>query len=219
MILGIETSGSASSVALVADGRLQAERTFEACMVLNQLLAAQIADLCGGPPIEAKLDGIAVGIGPGSFTGVRMGVALAKALAHGLGLPLVGVSSPEAIASSVGAEDGRTVCVLQTARGDDVYVTALVIEADGMPREVSLTQVLPLGEALVAAEEVLGVAPDFVCGDATDGPGQSPLAVDVARVGERRMAEADPDAVFALRPRYVRLSQAEREHGVDLRLR
>jgi len=206
-------------VALVADGRLQAERTFEARMVLNQLLAAQIADLCGGPPVEAKLDGIAVGIGPGSFTGVRMGVALAKALAHGLGLPLVGVSSPEAIASSLGAEEGRTVCVLQTARAGDVYATALVIEADGMPREVSPTQVLPLGEALVAAEESLGAAPDFVCGDATDGPGQSPLAVDVARVGEGRMADADPDAVFALRPRYVRLSQAEREHGVDLRLR
>jgi tRNA threonylcarbamoyladenosine biosynthesis protein TsaB len=198
-------------VALVADGRLQAERTFEARMVLNQLLAAQIADLCGGPPVEAKLDGIAVGIGPGSFTGVRMGVALAKALAHGLGLPLVGVSSPEAIASSLGVEAGRTVCVLQTARGDDVYVTALVIEADGMPREVSPTQVLPMDDALATASGV-------VCGDATDGPGQSPLAVDVARVGEGRMADADPDAVFALRPRYVRLSQAEREHGVDLRL-
>lgn len=219
MILGIETSGNVSSVALVADGRLQGERVFEARRVLNQMLAEQIADLCGGPPVEAKLDGIAVGIGPGSFTGVRMGVALAKALAHGLGLPLMGVSSPEAIASSLGVEAGRSVCVLQTARAEDVYVTALVIEADGMPREVSPTQVLPMSEALAAAEETLGVAPDLVCGDASDGPGQSPLAVDVARVGESRLADADPDAIFALRPRYVRLSQAEREHGVDLRLR
>ncbi len=212
MILGIETSGNMSSVALVADGRLQAERVFEARRVLNQLLSAQIADLCGGPPIEAKLDGVAVGIGPGSFTGVRMGVALAKALAHGLGLPLVGVSSPEAIASSLGLEAGRSVCVLQTARAGDVYATALVIEAGGMPREVSPTQVLPLDDALATASGV-------VCGDATDGPDQSPAAVDVARVGESRLSDADPDEVFALRPRYVRLSQAEREHGVDLRLR
>ena len=219
MILGIETSAKVSSVALMADGQLQAERTFEARRVLNQVLAEQIADLCGGPPVEAKLDGIAVGIGPGSFTGVRMGVALAKALAHGLGLPLVGVSSPEAIASSLGLEAGRTVCVLQEARADDVYATALVIEVGGAPREVSTTQVLALAEALAAAEKALGAAPDFVCGDAVDGQGQLPMAADVARVGEGRIEGADPDEVFALRPRYVRLSQAEREHGVDLKLR
>ena len=125
---------------------------------------------------------------------------------------MVGVSSPEAIAWSLGVEEGREVCVLQTARAGDVYATALVIGADGMPREVSPTQVLPLDEALAAASGV-------VCGDAVDGQGQLPTAADVARVGEGRLGDADPDAVFALRPRYVRLSQAEREHGVDLRLR
>ena len=63
MILGIETSGNTSSVALVADGQLQAERVFEARRVLNQLLSAQIADLCGGPPVEAKLDGFSGPVG------------------------------------------------------------------------------------------------------------------------------------------------------------
>ncbi len=235
-ILGIETSGPTASVALLRDGAVVGERSFAAHMILNQRLAVEVRELTGSPAAEAGLDAIAVGIGPGSFTGVRMGVALAKALAHALELPLVGVSAPEAIAAGLGAATGASVCVLQRARADEVYATALEVGEDGLPVERAETVVLCLPTALRAAAEALGRAPDVVCGDAAahfadDIAGAFPdaaLAGDehalaraslAARVAEGRIAAADPDAAFALSPRYVRLSQAEREFGVDLGLR
>lgn len=236
MVLGIETSGQISSVALVAHARLHLERFFESRMILNQLLTPQLAEMCGSPLSEAGIDGIAVGIGPGSFTGVRMGVAVAKALAHALELPLVGVSAPEAMATALGAPPHHTVCVLQVARGNEVYMTPLIIGEDRIAREVETTRALRLTKALRTVQEVLGRPPDHVCGDAAQencgtirdmfestrvahDRSNMPRASDLAIVGESRLAQADPDAAFSLRPRYVQLSQAEREQGIDLELR
>lgn len=233
-LLAIETSGITSSVALLRGGAVVAERSFASRMTLNQRLADEVAALAGVPLAEAELDGIAVGIGPGSFTGVRMGVALAKAIAHALALPLVGVSAPEAITAGLGAATGAAVCVLQRARADEVYVTALEVGEDGLPVEVSATAVLTLARALRAAEEALGRSPEIVVGDAVAEHAEAiarvlptallagdehalPRAVLVGRVAQSR--PGDPAAAFALTPRYVHLSQAEREFGVDLGLR
>lgn len=234
-ILGIETSSSEASVALLCDGDIVAERSFTARMTLNQRLAPELHALVGEDLRAAGIDGIAVGIGPGSFTGVRMGVALAKAVAHATGLPLVGVSAPEALATGLNAAQEATVCVLQKARAEEVYVTALRMGEHGLPTEVAPTRVLALPAALQVAEQLLGGAPDFVCGDAViqwaeeitrvfpeavpgDEGNAVATAAQVARVGVARLADADPDAAFTLTPRYVRLSQAEREFGVDLGL-
>lgn len=233
-LLAIETSGAISSVALLRGGEIVAERDFASRMTLNQRLADEVAALAGVPLAQAELDGIAVGIGPGSFTGVRMGVALAKAIAHALALPLTGVSAPEAITAGLGATAGTAVCVLQRARADEVYVTALEVGEGGLPREVSATAVLTLARALRTAEEALDRAPEVVVGDALAEHAEAiarvlpgarlageehalPRAAQVARVALSRPGETA--AAFALTPRYVKLSQAEREFGVDLGLR
>lgn len=235
-ILAVETSGPLASVALVRDGALVAERSFEARMTLNQHLADRVREVVGGPIAGADLDALAVGIGPGSFTGVRVGVAMSKAMAHALHLPLLGVSAPEAIAAGLEAEAGTAVCVLQRARADEMYVTALTIDADGEPVECAPTRVLSLTRALARAHDALGRSPDVVCGDAAvrfaaqvaaalphtqlgDERHALARATQVARIAQARVADADPSAAFTLTPRYVRLSQAEREFGVDLGLR
>ena len=235
-ILGIETSAQMAGVALLSDGEVTVQRSFAARMTLNRRLALVIAQVVGRPVRDAGLDGIATGIGPGSFTGVRMGVAVAKALAHALELPLAGVSAPEAIATGLEAEAGTAVCVLQRARADEVYATALVVAADGIAEEVEPTRVLRLPEALAAAEELLGRAPEIIAGDCVDshaGPVRAafagakpagdehahPAAGWVARIVQRRPERLDPEAAFGLTPRYVRASQAERQFGVDLGMR
>jgi len=235
-ILGIETSGRIAGVALVRDVEVVDERTFESRMTLNQRLAPEIVALLGESPREADLDGIAVGIGPGSFTGVRMGVAVAKALAHGLDLPLAGVSAPEAIVAGLRADPGTGVCVLQKARADELYATTLVVEADGIGRECEPTRVLTLPRALRTAEELLGAPPTLFAGDAVEELAQQLRAVfadaefaaqepshstagQIARIAHARPQRLDAENAFALTPRYVRVSQAERQFGVDLGLR
>ena len=255
-ILAIETSGSTASVALVeqrrrgrrsgipARPREPAERVFPSKMTLNQTLTAHMRDVCGGEPLaEMGLDGIAVGIGPGSFTGVRMGVAVAKAIAHALELPLMGVSAPQAMAAAVPAGCvGRAssltyrICVMQKARANEVYVTALLRQQGSLATEAGPTEVLTIHEALRMAEKRLGGSPDLFCGDGTrehsltiqaafgyarlaDERYDTPRAAVMADIGAALLEQADPAAAFSLRPRYVRLSQAERERSVDLDLK
>lgn len=234
-ILGIETSGRIAGVAIVAHGEIVREQTFESRMTLNRRLAPEIEAILGEAPAGERLLGIATGIGPGSFTGVRMGVAVAKALAHGLNLPLAGVSGPEAIVAALNESPGTAVCVLQEARADEIYATTLVVEEDGLGRELGETRVLTLPRALRNAEELLHRPPDVFAGDAVDDLAEqirtvftdvrfadpdaaSPTAGQVARFAAARPDRLDADAAFGLTPRYVRVSQAERQFGVDLGL-
>ena len=235
MILGIETSGETSSVALFRDGEVVQESFFPSRMTLNQRLAPELCELVGDRAVAAGLQMVAAGIGPGSFTGVRMGVALAKALAHALSLPLAGVSAPEAIVSGLRLQVGTPVLVLQKARGEEVYATAIFVSDAGHPEECGATEVLTLEQALPASEELLGRPPAIIAGDGaalfaeriteafsgavlTGSDEAIPNAVEVARVAGQRPGVATGENVFALTPRYVRLSQAEREFGVDLGL-
>jgi|LSQX01.1.fsa_nt_gb tRNA threonylcarbamoyladenosine biosynthesis protein TsaB len=235
-ILGIETTAKIASIALVLDGEVLCRRAFAAKMTLNQRLAPEIVEMLGGLPRDAGLNAVAVGIGPGSFTGVRMGVALAKAMAHALELPLAGVSAPEALATAAGASHGTAICVLQRARAEELYATALTIGPDGIAEEAGPTRVLTLPEALQAAEQSLGRAPEMFAGDAAlalaeqirdacpavaiaGEEQQYPDAAIIARIAEARPDRLGGDAALGLTPRYVRASQAERQFGVDLGLR
>jgi len=86
---------------------------------MARLLSLVDRMLCdAGAPALADLDAIVVGIGPGSFTGVRIGVAVAKGIARGAGLPLFGVPSLDAVAEGLGCMDRPTVVIADAARGE-----------------------------------------------------------------------------------------------------
>ena len=107
-VLGIDTSTRTASVALVEDGRVVAEATRTG---RNSDLLVAIADVCRAP---RELDAIAIGAGPGSFTGLRIGMATAKGIAFAAGKPLWAVSSLAALAHGHG---GDVIAVLDARRG------------------------------------------------------------------------------------------------------
>jgi tRNA threonylcarbamoyladenosine biosynthesis protein TsaB len=124
IVLAIDTATLVCSTALLSEEKLLAEYTLNIKKTHSQRLMPLIDRMLRDSEVaKEKIDAIAVARGPGSFTGVRIGVATARALAQGLGVPAVGVNTLEALAEAVPAEDSL-VCPLLDARREQVY-TAL----------------------------------------------------------------------------------------------
>ena len=121
LILAFETTAKAGSVALYENGKLLGEQYQNTGLTHSQTLMVMAEELlkqCG--TTAGEVTDVAVAAGPGSFTGVRIGVAAAKGFAWGAQLPCVGVSTLEAMAESLGAWEG-TVCPVMDARRSQVY--------------------------------------------------------------------------------------------------
>ena len=121
LILAFETSAKAASVALMDEKKLLGEQYQNTGLTHSQTLMVMAEDLlkqCG--KTVADVTDVAVAAGPGSFTGVRIGVAAAKGLAWGGELPLYGISTLEAMADTLGIWEGY-VCPVMDARRSQVY--------------------------------------------------------------------------------------------------
>jgi tRNA threonylcarbamoyladenosine biosynthesis protein TsaB len=160
-----------------------------------------------------EVDRVAVGLGPGSFTGLRIGVATARGLAQGWGTELVGVSTLRALAA--GAPDAGAVAVVIDARRGEVFAAAWRGEAE------LLAAAALAPERLAAALGALGDAA-LAVGDgairfrailepagATIPPDGDPLHRVAARHICRLGAEGEPTERDEVRPSYVRLPDAE----------
>jgi tRNA threonylcarbamoyladenosine biosynthesis protein TsaB len=118
-ILALETATSACTVAVTDDSNVLAELTLQMPRVHSARLMPLIAQAIAESGIaKLDLDAIAVGVGPGSFTGLRIGLATVKGLAYALGKPCVGVSTLRAMAYGTGAQIGLVVAMLDAKRGE-----------------------------------------------------------------------------------------------------
>ena len=142
-ILGLDTSISVASVAISEGGRLVAEDCYprkgsaEGSGVKSnhaEIILPLVDSVLRRAGIElSDVAGIAVSIGPGSFTGVRIGLSTVKGLAYGTGMPAVGISTLQAIAARVAGFEGR-VCPILDARKGEVYAAVFRIHGSQLER-------------------------------------------------------------------------------------
>jgi len=228
-ILAFDSAATAASAALYESGTLIAETYQRAGLTHSRTLlpmAESMLAACDMP--FSAVDVLAVAAGPGSFTGLRIGISLVKGLAAAKNLPCIGVSTLEAIAASAPRMDAL-LCVTMDARAGQVYNAIFDLSEDYPVRVTSdrAIRVQELCEELEKLEKMI-----IITGDGAhlmpEIYGRMPEnlryghAYGVARAAARIYDAADPatrDDDFAaarLTPSYHRLPQAERERNTRL---
>ena len=212
-ILAFETSAKAASVALWDDGVMLAEYFQNSGQTHSRTVMKMAQDMlenCDLTP--ADLDAVACAVGPGSFTGIRIGVAAAKGFCWGAELPLCGVSTLEGMAYGAGIRDG-IVCCAMDARRNQVY-NALFLAEDGKLTRLCEDRAISLADLqteLDCAEQLTGdqlyLMPEHLRQQRAGGTALA--AAEQIRAGQAR------DAAYVV-PNYLRLPQAERERMARL---
>ncbi|MCR4443081.1 MAG: tRNA (adenosine(37)-N6)-threonylcarbamoyltransferase complex dimerization subunit type 1 TsaB [Peptococcaceae bacterium] len=224
LVLGIESSTPVASVALVSAGGLKGEMTLNTGLTHSEQLLPLIDDLLRqtGCSLD-KVEGIAVAGGPGSFTGLRIGMATAKGLAQGRGIPLAGVPTLKALAYRNAAGRGL-VSALLNARRQEVYAALFRFEDNALKQVLPACAISPLqwagkldeyGEPVVLAgdgaavyreiwEKVLGSRAVFL-------PPVFSIAsaASVAWLGREKLMDGQSDDLYRLKPDYIRPSEAQ----------
>ncbi len=188
LMLGLDASLARCSAAVLADGVVRAERCAEGSRGYATVLPALARETLREAGLQAAaLDGVAVTVGPGSFTGIRAALALAHGIALAVGRPALGVTVAEALAEAVPERGGRALWVAIDSRRGRVFLHRgdgdfFAVALDALPR--------PEGPVAVAGDAAVAVATGLLARGAdvmlTDA--RMPLARHVAAVGARRLA-------------------------------
>ena len=227
LTLAFETSAKAGSVALMDGSRLLGESYQNTGLTHSQTLMVMAEDLlksCGYTPQQVQA--VAVAAGPGSLTGIRIGVAAAKGFSWGAELPCYGVSTLEAMARSLGIYDGYVLPVMD-ARRSQVY-NALFLAEGGKLTRLREDRAIALSDL---AEDIKNLEKSiFLVGDGSNLCYNTLLekvpnlvlppehrmhqrACGVGLAAAEQMAQGIPGNGAELAPNYLRLSQAERERA------
>ncbi|CEP69247.1 tRNA threonylcarbamoyl adenosine modification protein YeaZ [Moorella glycerini] len=225
LVLGLDSATQVAGVALIDGDRLVAELFFNTRKNHSQRLLPMIATLLREAGVKlADLDGLAVALGPGSFTGLRIGLATVKGLAHAAQKPVAGIPTLDGLAWNAWEVPGL-VCPVLYARRQEVY-TALYRWQEGELCRLTPYQALDpyslvdslksstmpvyfLGDGVAPYWEVwqqLGTRARFLPSTST-----LPRAAQIARLGRERLLAGKEDDLFQLKPLYLRPSPAERQ--------
>lgn len=222
-ILAFESSAKAASAALAKDGRLVSQYFQSGGLTHSRTLLPMALDMLKSCELTiSDIDAVAVSHGPGSFTGVRIGVATVKGLCWGTDKPAVGVSTLEAMAwNGECAAPGSIICCAMDARRNQVY-NALFEFENGRPRRLCPDRAVSLEELSGELRQygravfAVGDGAELCCRHFAERDIDSVLAPESVRLqnawGVIRAAEGKPhEGADKLLPVYLRLSQAERE--------
>ena len=209
VLLAIDSATTRVVVALgTLDGALIDATDWPAGYRHGETLLPAIDDLLGRAGVDrSRVAAVVVGTGPGAFTGLRVGIATAKGLAHGLGCPIIGVSTGEALLA--GAAPGSAL-LLPAGPSDRLLVRhgepARLIPAGQEPD-------LAAGEALAAVDLSERAPAEAVARGETARAG---LAAALVRIGADRLHAGDVDDLALLVPEYVTLPRGVRSEGGEV---
>ena len=223
-VLGLDTSTSIASLALIAHGKVAASMA-RPVTSHGAAIPGAVDELLSAAGLAIRdLGAIAVGTGPGSFTGLRIGLSYAKGIAMATRCALAGVPSFDAMALAALERDntdpGRLVCVVADARKGEVYAALYRVVADGLEKlseELVITldhlasriteDVMFVGDQ--RAKEAAAVAQSRGHRVALSEAGILDLrGVCVAAIGGARFARGDTDRADSLEPLYIRTPEA-----------
>lgn len=164
-LLALDAAGAACSAALWRDGRIVAHRLVPMHRGQSEHLVPMIEDVMAATDTAYEtLEALAVTIGPGGFTGVRIGLATARGLALALHRPLIGISNFEAVAAAVPEAEraGRSLAVVLDSKRHEYYVQAFAAPEDGVLRPLAPGAAVPPDEL----DAWLPAGPVLLAGDA-----------------------------------------------------
>lgn len=229
-ILALETSAKSASAAVTQNGTVLASAYQCSGLTHSRTLMPMVEDMLRNAELTlADMDAVAVAAGPGSFTGLRIGVAAAKGLAWAAEKPCCGVSTLEGMAENLRHMPNTLVICAMDARRSQVY-NALFLAKDGELQRLTPDRAISLQELLTQLQHlrfeetpsfvVLGDGAELCHGFLTENGVACRLAppqlirqnaVGVAFAAERKAAAGELIPAEELSPVYLRLSQAERE--------
>ena len=219
-VLGIETSGLVGNIAVCDGNRVVARKLYGKNFSHGKEIISSLESLFNEAKWEpGDIDLIAVSTGPGSYTGLRVGVTCAKTLAYGLGKPVIDVPTLDVLVENVEGNGAKTICPVLDAKRKSVY--ACIYERSGNESRKS-TDFL-----IISAGDLIKILPEstLIFGDGIapyrDIFTQKNLtivedeklciadATDVARLGLERYEQGIRCEINALAPLYLRKSEAE----------
>lgn len=221
-LLSIESSAKAASVALTDNGRLVSQFFQASALTHSRTLLKMAEDMLSDLEMTVSdVDAVAVSIGPGSFTGIRIGVATAKGLCWGGDKPCIGVSTLEAMAHQLRDRKDVIIVAAMDARRSEIYNACFLPMGDRVER-LCEDRAIPISQ--LADEAKNSGKTYFFVGDGAElcynafselglpallapEPLRLQTAWGVAMAADGRQPEDASD----LAPKYLRLSQAERE--------
>lgn len=220
-ILAIDTSSPVASVAVMSNGVLLGEYMVNNGKTHSQILMPMISDLLEKIGIRVSdIDVFATSLGPGSFTGLRIGIATAKALAQVGKKKIIGISALDGLCANVTAGKDVFVCPIVDARRGNVYnaiykdgvkmVSDRLIPLDTVLAELNNSKAIFLGDGIIKHKEKIV----NIMGENAIFPHENltmQKASSIAYLANIRAENEEFDDIYSLEPIYIRPSQAERE--------
>ena len=225
-ILGIDTSTMAANVAVLEDDKLICEYTINTKKTHSQKLMPMIENMLKLSDLDIKeIDAIAICVGPGSFTGLRIGMATAKAMAHVNNIPLIGVNSLEILGANMDLCN-RNICSILDAQRNQVYLNKYILKdykiteleeisikaIDELLEEISSSNEdwVLVGEAVYKYKEKIEEISNITIPSPANNITKASTLCFVAR--DKMLANDQVYNCYNINPMYIRKSQAEEQY-------